>query len=408
MGGRKNQKNITQTDSWKGAEFDYAGVVADAIVPFFGESLNQEQVDERMASILEGCPRFFPALLQRGLYHVSLGAEEKARSFLDRAFDLMIELLEGEELVDEVDELIDGLEKRLRYDLCCRYLEKLVEMYPEKALYYDYWAGSELRSRNGSAEKARKLQRKALQLEPSNPTFCNNLGWIHLTAGELEDAERALLKALSIETEHEPAGANMEVLEYLKKQGGKARFMDYLLRPVDHAEIQKLQDAGDWDELVPVIAEYNQSRMEAFEQALLENEDCPAHQVWNFTTTLKLFFAFIDEVCQDEFLFDDLATVHYSFEAIMHKFIFKHKDVDDEIIDDIYASLALFYSLLSRRKLVSGSMYKEFLREIESMKPELVEKMHRYNEIRHDENMSEEEKEEIRDELFEGDHWLPL
>jgi hypothetical protein len=121
-----------------------------------------------------------------------------------------------------------------------------------------------------------------------------------------------------------------------------------------------------------------------------------------------LFFAFVNKTLQDVFLFDDVATVHQSFKAIMHKFIFKHRDVDDEIVGDIYASLALFYPFLSRCKLVADSDYRDFLLDIESMKPELLEKMHRYNEIRHDDSMSEEEKEDIRDELFEGDHWFPF
>lgn len=408
MGGKKNPKKLTQTNAWRGAEFDFAGVVVSARMPFLGESLNEEQIDKRMAAILEDCPRFYPALLHRGLCHVSNGGGKKAESFLDRGFELVIELLEGEELVDVVDELIEGLENRFRYDLCCRYLKKLAEMYPERALYYDYWAGNELKRRNGSVEEARKLQEKALQLEPNNPTFYNNLGWIHLTAGELEDAEHALEKALSIKPEHDSARANMEVLHYLRKQSGGARFMDFLLRPIDHVEIRKLEDAEEWDELDPIIADYNQSRMEAFKQTLLEEGDYLPHQIWNFKTTLGLFFAFIDKTLQDVFLFDDLTTVHQSFKAIMHRFIFKHRDVDDEIVDDIYTSLALFCSFLSRRKLAADHVCRDFLRDIDSMKPELLEKMHRYNEIRHDDSMSEEEKEEIRDELFEGDHWFPL
>jgi len=42
------------------------------------------------------------------------------------------------------------------------------------------------------------------------------------------------------------------------------------------------------------------------------------------------------------------------------------------------------------------------------MKSELREKMHRYNNIRHDYTISEEEKEEIREKLFEGDHTWPF
>jgi len=36
-------------------------------------------------------------------------------------------------------------------------------------------------------------------------------------------------------------------------------------------------------------------------------------------------------------------------------------------------------------------------------KPELMKKMARYNEIRHSDEYTEEEKDDIREELFEGD-----
>ena len=43
------------------------------------------------------------------------------------------------------------------------------------------------------------------------------------------------------------------------------------------------------------------------------------------------------------------------------------------------------------------------------MRDEMFTKMHRYNEIRHDYSISDEEKENIRNELFEGDHlWQML
>ena len=62
----------------------------------------------------------------------------------------MIEILEGEELVDAVDDIIDGLEIILRYDLCCQYLKRLVKIFPNKGLYYDYLAGDVFQSKKGS------------------------------------------------------------------------------------------------------------------------------------------------------------------------------------------------------------------------------------------------------------------
>jgi len=41
------------------------------------------------------------------------------------------------------------------------------------------------------------------------------------------------------------------------------------------------------------------------------------------------------------------------------------------------------------------------------MRDELIGKIERYNAIRHDDSMDEDQKEEIREELFDGDHAWP-
>ncbi|MBA7712823.1 hypothetical protein ES703_121813 [subsurface metagenome] len=133
------------------------------------------------------------------------------------------------------------------------------------------------------------------------------------------------------------------------------------------------------------------------------------HQISNLRITLHLFLSFVDDVLHEGmFLYDNLSRISINFKPIMHKFIFKHKDVDDKIFNDIYMSLAAFYGFLSHAKLLDKEYYEEFVNEIEGMKSELREKMHRYNKIRHDYSVSEEEKEKIREELFEGDHSWPF
>ena len=67
---------------------------------------------------------------------------------------------------------------------------------------------------------------------------------------------------------------------------------------------------------------------------------------------------------------------------------------------DIYMLLIAFYDFLSRYKLLDRSDCKEFVRDIKNMKSKLREKMHRYNNIRHDYTISEKEKEEIYELLY--------
>jgi hypothetical protein len=90
----------------------------------------------------------------------------------------------------------------------------------------------------------------------------------------------------------------------------------------------------------------------------------------------------------------------------MHRFILKTSDIDEEILNDVYASFLEFYKFLAARKVISG--YKELENVMREAKPELVEKMLRYNEIRHDENYNEDAKEKIREELFGDTYFFPF
>ncbi|MBD3204305.1 hypothetical protein GF327_08485 [Candidatus Woesearchaeota archaeon] len=74
----------------------------------------------------------------------------------------------------------------------------------------------------------------------------------------------------------------------------------------------------------------------------------------------------------------------------------------NKTFNEVYLGILEFYRLLSDNKLVLG--YKELKKEMLKLKPELIEKMKRYNEVRHNDDYSEEQKEEIRYELFERDH----
>lgn len=406
--GKKNLKNISETNKWKIAEFDYSGLYVQNKMPLLGERLSAKEMDKYMGEILANCPVFFPAVFHRGRYFLSIGKDSQALKFYDRGFKLLIEILEGEELIDAVDSVIDGLEGLLRFDLCCRYLKNLIKLFPNKGLYYDYLAVNVMKSKEGIISEAIALQKKAIELEPENATFIHNLGWIHLEAGNLKEAEIEMKKALKLRPDYESAAGNMAIINYLKKKKNGGTFLDYLIRPLDRKKLQQLEDEEEYDELDALCADYNASRIEAFKRIMLDEHDYPPHQITNLAKTLHLFLSFVDGVLNEGmFLYDDLHKIDISFKPIMHKFIFKHKDIDDEIFNDIYTSLTAFYGFLSQYKLLDRGDCEEFVSEFEGMKSELIEKMNHYNEVRHDYSISEEEKEEICEELFEGDHTWP-
>lgn len=102
-----------------------------------------------------------------------------------------------------------------------------------------------------------------------------------------------------------------------------------------------------------------------------------------------------------------MALVHRNFKPIMHKFIFKFGDVDRETLENVFEALTAYYGFLASRRIVDAAEFKNFVRAILSVKGELIGKMEQYNAIRHDETMREEQKEVLREELFEGDHAWP-
>ena len=86
----------------------------------------------------------------------------------------------------------------------------------------------------------------------------------------------------------------------------------------------------------------------------------------------------------------------------------KFYDIDDHMIEEIYESLLEYYGFLSKHKLASVKNFRLFKKDILGIKQELIDKMERYNMIRHDHELDEDEKEAIREEIFAGDHAWPF
>lgn len=403
----KKLKSIKTTNTWRDAEWDYDEILTSYQFPLLGKRPTAETIAKRMDEILETCPQYFPASLFRGQLYILEGNDELAIQHYDQGFEAMLILANEKELIETIDNFIDFLELQLRYDLCCKYLRKFTVRFPNKALFYDYLASNLAQSKNGNVEDALSIQAKAIELEPLNATFLSNQGWLNLIAGRLGEAEMILNKALEMKPDDKFVKGNLEILEYLQKIG-KGTFLDFLLRPINREELQKLDVEEDYEKLDALCNEYNECRMQAFKNILLKEGEYSAYTVSEMSKTLILFFRFVDQILNVAgFLYENIFDIEEYFEPIMHKFIFKHGDIDDEIFDDIYNSITIFYDFLCKHKLIGSEEYKEFVKRINGKKSTLRKKMHRYNQIRHDYEMSEQEKENIREELFEGDHLWP-
>ena len=396
--------NITKSKAWQAAEWEYSEIHSRALMPMFGEPLTSQEIIERCGSILKKCPAFYPARLEIALRRLAQGADADAERQMDEGLQTLLELSPPDHLEKELEALMENLEKISRFDLSKRYLEGLIARYPASPDFRDSLALAE--AHLGDFDAALRHITEAVEMAPDKHHFQSNLGWIHLLAGNLPEASVALAEALRLAPDNEVAKGNLEVHRYLSQHGGN--FADYLLRPADREELARLVDQEDWDRADALRESYNRCRTDAMALILSRETDRIA-RLHDLLATHKTFFEFVHRVNQDEYVLDeDIGFTEANFEPIMHKFIFKFHDVDRKMIDEIYESLFAYYGFLTQHGLVELEDFEEFRETLLDVKEELIQKMERYNEIRHDDGLNEEEKESIREELFEGDHAWPF
>ncbi len=395
--------NPKDREAWNAAEWAYSSIHAAQMMSLPGMSPSSDTTIEQLADIVRECPEFYPAVLDLGIRKLVSGSRGSQEERILKGLQLMLELGEPDHVDEEIDSLIDNLEDIWRFDVAKRCLELLVERHPQKAPFRDYLAHAT--AQLGDVEAALIQSFRAVAMEPDNPFFLCNLGLFNLMAGNADEARTHLKASLRLAPDNETTQGNLAICEYITAHGGN--LFDYQTRPLVEDEIERLADEEDFEKVDRLCDSYDGDRMAAFGQSLVR-DDRKRSQCANMISTLTNFFAFVDRVADEVGLVNErLEFVHKHFEAIMHKFIFKFADVDREMIEGIFKSLLEYYGFLESSKLVPTDEFKRFQSTVRKKKKGLLEKMERYNEIRHDPNMKEDEKETIREQLFGGDHAWP-
>ena len=223
--------------------------------------------------------------------------------------------------------------------------------------------------------------------------------------GELNDADVDLKKALQIKSKDPIASGNLTILQYLRQHGGA--YWNYLERPLDRAEIERTINQGD-DRASELCADFNACRIEAFAQTAILKGGKHLSRLSDLLATLRAFFNFVSQTDSSGFfLNEDIAVISGNYRPIMHKFIFKHGDVDPEMMEDVWESLQAYYGFLVDRRIVDAADFESLRKTIRETKEEFLDKMEQYNAIRHDDSLSEKKKEQIRQKLFGDDHCWP-
>ena len=401
---RGKKKSIEDTDAWNSADWNYSQLIATDMMPLLSAPLiGQERIDY-LNEIIEGCPEYYPVSIELGYRYIREGRDKDGKAFIDKGLQSVKTHFTNENLIDAYYDICEFFEKHFRFEMAIEYYNQLMEIESEKAKVYD--SISCCHYYLGNIKKAFEIQQKALELNDSNAKFYCNMGWIEMIRGNLDAAKTMLEKSLELDTEDEVTVNNYEACKLMLKSKLK-NWEAFLLSKTDYDYLEKLQNEDDFEEYNRQIRIHNSNKIEAFRSDLVRNSKYTPTEKYDMLFSLNYILNLIWESYEsDYFYYDDIFYMETSFKPIMHKFILKTKDIDDEIFNGVYTAILEFYQYLEKRKVVSG--YKSLKKEMLKLKPELMEKMVRYNEIRHNDEYSEEEKDEIREELFEGDAFLPL
>jgi tetratricopeptide (TPR) repeat protein len=151
-------------------------------------------------------PTYAPAILSLGSVEYQMGRTAEGRELFRSLLSLPKNTPDVCEIIDEAGSFLiqigaykDGLEL----------YRSAVELFPAVAVLYQgigCCAGHE-----NCPDEAIAASERALQLEPDNQKFVNDLGWCLLLAGRIEEARRTLERAVSMDPADELARENLRI-----------------------------------------------------------------------------------------------------------------------------------------------------------------------------------------------------
>ncbi len=401
----KKEKNIEDSAAWKAADWDYAGLMSQEMMPLLSEPLTGQKRIDYLNEIVTDCPEYYPALIDLGYQYIIKGQDEKGKKVIDAGITSLKTHFSTDDLIEVYYKISEVLETRLRFDLAIDYYQDLLDIEQDKAIVYDHIAFCYVYL--GELEKAFETQKNALKLDDKNHRYYCNMGWIEMIRGNLDSAKTMLKKSLALNKSDEVTVNNYKVLNKLLENKELKNWEDYLLRETDYDYLDELEENEKFQKHHRQLESYNNDKIEAFKFDLMRNPTYSPNEKYDLLISLKYIFKVIQDSSLDEYFFnEDIAEVTYSFESIIHRAIIKTGDINLEIFNGIYDALLAYYAFLTKKKMISE--YRSLEKEMNEHKKSLIEKMEKYNQIRHNDKYTTKEKEKIRDELFGADAYFPF
>lgn len=385
--------------SWKIAEEDYEMFKMDSVMPFFGRPEPEDQI-QNLNDILSECPDFFPAILDLGLKKIQIDLIDEGIEDIISGVELLLKRgnkIEREHYFEGITTVLMSL---CYFDVHIKILEMAIATDPKNADLRDELAYISIES--GDFNSFKDNIEEALKLNPGNPSYLNTYGLGLLMNGDIDEAEGYLQRALCSPESREAAETNLQTLKWLKKHKNK-NYNDFLARPVSDVVIKEAEEEG----FEEGFREENDDAMLCVQCDL--GRENKYRELRIIKESMGAFFDFCSRVASGLFCLKNFCFFEENIKAIMHKFIFKHGDVDEEMIRDIFTGLTAFYTSYAKYDTSIQKDVKVFNEKCEQLLDEMLFKMDKYNAVRHDASIDPGELEDIREELFEGDHdWMFL
>jgi len=198
----------TASDFWVEAEY------ADSI---FRTALgDSEGALARLKRTLELKPTYAPAILSLGSVEYQRGRRAEGRRFFQSLLSLPEDTPDLCEIIDEAGSFLIQIGA---YKDGAALYRGAIARFPAVARLHQglgCCAGHE-----GRHDEAIAASERAVQLEPSNQKFVNDLGWSLLEAGRLEEAKSVLERAVAMDPSDELARENLRIAKAKSEQRQK-------------------------------------------------------------------------------------------------------------------------------------------------------------------------------------------
>lgn len=397
--------DIRKTSQWREAENWYQHLQSTGAVfsivgepPVMGQAL--DSIDLQLDELLQNFSFFYPAWFHRGEFMLRAGESSKGESFMDRGFEEMSKILIDEDEFQQVLALLMGnLEKLLRFDLAAKYTEQAIRLFPETPDFYDELAFYILQLPKRDNSEALQLAQRALDMDPGNEFYINNLGWIQLIMGYLKEAEENFQQALSFDIDNPGALENLETVEYMREH--HLNYSQYLLRPADEDQLKSFLSTGGFDDVADLCSHYNGDRLEAFKVHHLQKAQLSPHQLLDILQPLEFFIKRVEQSVEVDFpLWENIAFFHDNARGFIFQLLEGSDMVDHQFFDELRQGLTEFYTFLGGTGLADPKVCKQFIDHIGAILADFSGKLDRFYEISHDVTLDENQRDEKISSLF--------